>query len=129
MEIPKLNLAFGWLWILCGFVSGMLLGMHFHKENWLGGYNSHQRRLYRLAHISFFGLAIINLLFGFTCRFFPFPGFLLTFAGFTFVIGAVAMPVCCVIAANRGEARGYFAVPVISLLAGGGSVFWEVLKL
>ena len=52
----NLNLFLGWLWILLGFVSGMALGMFFHRENWLGGYGSFKRRMYRLGHISFFGL-------------------------------------------------------------------------
>jgi hypothetical protein len=58
----NLNLLVAWLWILLGFVSGMLLGLFFHHEKWLGGYASFKRRLYRFAHISFFGLGAVNLL-------------------------------------------------------------------
>ncbi len=36
----NLNLFLAWLWILLGFVSGMVLGLFFHRENWLGGYGS-----------------------------------------------------------------------------------------
>jgi hypothetical protein len=57
------NLTLAWLWILLGFVSGMVLGLFFHRENWLGGYGSFQRRMYRLGHISFFGLGAVNALF------------------------------------------------------------------
>src|SRR5882762_3525993 len=60
------NLVIAWIWILLGFFSGMLQGMFFNRENWLGGYNSLKRRLYRLAHISFFGLGAVNLFFYFT---------------------------------------------------------------
>ena len=52
----QLNLVLGWLWIALGFASGAVLGLWFHKEQWLGGYASWMRRLYRLGHISFFGL-------------------------------------------------------------------------
>ena len=41
----------------------MVLGMFFHGENWLGGYASFKRRMYRLGHISFFGLGAVNMLF------------------------------------------------------------------
>ena len=30
------NLILAWLWILLGFAAGMVLGMFFHGENWLG---------------------------------------------------------------------------------------------
>ncbi len=62
------NLVMAWLWILLGFVSGMALGMFFHGEKWLGGYGSFKRRMYRLGHISFFGLGAVNLLFYLTAR-------------------------------------------------------------
>ena len=38
------NVALAWLWVLLGFISGMLLGLNFHRENWLGGYASQRRR-------------------------------------------------------------------------------------
>jgi hypothetical protein len=38
MEVARLNMAFAWLWILLGFISGPAMGMHFHGENWMGGY-------------------------------------------------------------------------------------------
>jgi hypothetical protein len=48
------NLLAAWVGILMGFLSGLALGLCFHRENWLGGYGSFKRRLYRLAHISLF---------------------------------------------------------------------------
>jgi len=68
------NLILAWLWILLGFVSGMMLGMFFHGENWLGGYGSFKRRMYRLGHISFFGLGAVNLLFWLTVQNFLLTG-------------------------------------------------------
>src|SRR6476646_8665042 len=63
MHVPQINLAFAWCWIVVGFLSGMVQGLSFHREDWLGGYASFRRRLYRLAHISFFGLGAVNLFF------------------------------------------------------------------
>lgn len=116
---PHLNLVLAWLWILLGFVSGMALGLFFHREHWLGGYASHRRRLYRLGHISFFGLGAANLLFWLTVKDVTAPDALLVSASWLFVLGAVTMPVCCVLMAHLPKSRLLFAVPVISLVAAG----------
>src|SRR5437588_762585 len=54
------NIVFAWGWILAGFLSGMVLGLFFHHEHWLGGYGSWMRRMYRLGHISFLGLGAMS---------------------------------------------------------------------
>lgn len=118
-EIIQFNLALAWLWILLGFVSGMVLGMFFRGENWLGGYASFKRRMYRLGHISFFGLGAVNLLFCLTVQNFSLAGKGLGVASWLFVIGAVSMPLCCAVMANWPKAHLIFAVPVMSLIAGG----------
>jgi hypothetical protein len=124
-----LNLVIAWLWILLGFVSGMVLGLFFHRENWLGGYGSFKRRMYRLAHISFFGLGAVNLLFCLTVQNFSLAGPLVHFASLAFITGAIAMPVCCVVMAHFPKAHMIFAVPVVSLIAGGILTLMEVIKL
>ena len=124
-----LNLVIAWLWILLGFVSGMVLGLFFHRENWLGGYAGFKRRLYRLAHISFFGLGVVNLLFCLTVQNFSLAGPLVHFASLAFITGAIAMPVCCVVMAHFPKAHMIFAVPVLSLIAGGILTLMEVIKL
>ena len=123
------NLILAWLWILLGFVSGMMLGLFFRGENWLGGYASFKRRMYRLGHISFFGLGAVNLLFCLTVQNFSLAGPLVHFASWTFVIGAVAMPVCCAVMASFPKANLIFSVPVVSLIAGGILTLMEVIKL
>jgi len=113
------NLFLAWLWILLGFVTGMVLGLFFHHENWLGGYGSFKRRMYRLGHISFFGLGAVNLLFFFTAQNELPAGPLTVFASWGFIIGAIAMPICCVVMAHFPRAHLVFAVPVVSLILGG----------
>jgi len=113
------NLTLAWLWILFGFASGMVLGLFFHGENWLGGYASLKRRMYRLGHISFFGLGAVNLLFCLTVQSFSLSGPLIHFASQALIVGAIAMPVCCGIMAHFPRAHLVFAVPVISLILGG----------
>jgi hypothetical protein len=123
------NLILAWLWILLGFLSGMALGLFFHGEHWLGGYGSFKRRMYRLGHISFFGLGAVNLLFCLTVRIFSPAGPLIHFASLAFIAGAIAMPVCCGIMAHFPKARLVFSVPVASLIAGGVLILMEIIKL
>jgi hypothetical protein len=124
-----LNLVIAWLWLLLGFVAGMVLGMFFHGENWLGGYASFKRRMYRLGHISFFGLGAVNLLFCLTVQNFSLAGQLVSVASWAFIVGAISMPVCCVVMAHFPKAHMIFAVPVVSLIAGGILTLMEVIKL
>jgi len=123
------NLFLAWLWILLGFVSGMVLGLYFHGENWLGGYGSFKRRMYRLGHISFFGLGAVNLLFWLTLEKISQPEPLTEVASWAFIVGAITMPVCCVIMAHFPKAHLIFAAPVMSLILGGILTLLEVIKL
>ncbi|MGH7975087.1 MAG: hypothetical protein ACREDS_05710 [Limisphaerales bacterium] len=125
----KFNLILAWLWILLGFISGTLLGMFFHHENWLGGYGSFKRRMYRLGHISFFGLGMINLLFGLTVQNFSLNGESIHIASWAFVIGAITMPACCAITAHFPKTHMLFSIPVISLIIGGILILMEIIKL
>lgn len=123
------NLFLAWLWILLGFLTGMVLGLFFHGENWLGGYAGLKRRMYRLAHISFFGLGAVNLLFWLTMQRLPPAESLAGIASWSFIVGAVTMPICCVVMAHFPKAHLIFAVPVLSLITGGILTLLEVVKL
>jgi hypothetical protein len=118
MHSLHLNLILAWVWISLGFLSGLVLGLFFHDEHWLGGYATLKRRLYRLAHISFFGLGIANLCFYWTARSVSGPA-TWSIPSWSFIIGALTMPLCCVLMAHLPRARSLFAVPVLSLLLGG----------
>jgi hypothetical protein len=122
------NLFLAWLWILLGFVSGMVLGMFFHGENWLGGYAGFKRRMYRLGHISFFGLGAVNLLFCLTVKTFPATGPLFHFASLAFIAGALTMPACCVVMAHFPKAHLIFAVPVVSLIMGAALTLAQIAE-
>jgi len=118
-DVARINLTLAWLWILSGFVSGMVLGLFFHGADWLGGYTSFKRRMYRLAHISFFGLGAVNLLFWITAKTLAVSSPMLAVASWTFVAGAITMPICCVAMARWPRLHLVFAVPVVNLLIGG----------
>ncbi len=75
------------------------------------------------------GLGAVNLLFWLTANTIAWSGFACSVASTAFVIGAVAMPICCVVMAHFPKLHLIFAVPVLSLLAGGGLTLLEVAKL
>jgi hypothetical protein len=124
----KLNLLFAWVWILLCFITGMVMGMFFHGENWLGGYGSFQRRMYRLGHISFFGLGVVNLCFFLTMKSLAATSEYAGAASWCFIIGGVTMPLSCLIMAHFPKAHAMFALPVLSLIAGAVFTLMEVAK-
>ena len=114
--------------MLLGFLSGLALGLFFHREDWLGGYASFRRRLYRLAHISCFGLGAVNLFFFLTVDRLAAPGPAAALASWMFIVGAITMPLCCVIMAHLPRTRMLFAIPVLASIAGAISTLLEILK-
>ncbi len=129
IQTPQINLILAWLGILLGFGSGFLLGLNFHKENWLGGYHSWKRRLYRLGHISFFGLALMNLAFYFTVKNMSPVSTGILIASFGFALGAISMPICCLVMAHQPKLRAIFLVPVLSLITAATFTLLEIIKL
>lgn len=95
----------------------------------MGGYSSLKRRLYRLGHISFFGLAFVNLMFYFTAQRLTRSGRLLDIASWGFIVGAITMPTCCFLMAHYPKLKNLFYVPVISLIIAGLLTFWVVAGL
>src|SRR5208283_5087244 len=109
---PVLNLVSGWLGMLAGVLSGAIAGLFFYREDWMGGYASHRRRLTRLGHISFFGLGFLNLIFGATAGLLNLHGRSLQVASIALIVAAVTMPLCCFLTAWRVEFRHSFPIPV-----------------
>ena len=116
--MPMLNLIGGWLGMLAGVASGAIVGLSFHREDWMGGYQSYRRRLTRLGHISFFGLGFLNLLFAMTSRELLLAGVYLWLASWALIVGAVTMPLCCFLSAWRKPWRHLFPLPVLSVTTG-----------
>jgi len=129
MQTLKLNLIAAWLGILLGFGSGLVLGLFFNRENWMGGYTSLKRRLYRLAHISFFGLGAVNLLFYFTALRLPAITPVIVIASWGFIVGAISMPICCLLMAHFPWTHLLFSIPVASLLLGGSLTLVSLVQV
>lgn len=116
------NLIAAWIGVLLGMTSGALIGLGFGDDNFLGGYRGWRRRLARLGHISFFGIAIINFAFFFTIQWLAEGGTTwnrwLALSSWTLVAGAIAMPTVCFLSAWRKSIRHLFFVPVTLLVIG-----------
>jgi hypothetical protein len=100
-----MNWMAGWWLILAGFLSGAVLGVFFHRADFLGGYASFRRRMLRLGHIALGALGMLNLIVGLAGHTSPW-----------LLAGSVTMPVVCFLAAWRKPCRHLFFIPVTSLL-------------
>ena len=111
--------------MLFGCLAGAVQGLFFRNENWLGGYGSWTRRMLRLGHISFFGIAFINIAFA-----------LSVFAlgvekeiyipSKMFLIGAVGMPLVCYLSAIKDTFRHLFFIPTLSVIVGIVTFLWRM---
>ena len=107
------NLWAGWTGMMFGLVSGAIIGLQFHREEFAGGYPSFRRRMLRLGHLAFFGLGIVNVLFALT----------LTSSGVALRYSAIAsaslaaavfiMPAVCFLTAWKKPFRHLFPLPVV----------------
>lgn len=117
-----LNFVAGWWLILAAFVGGAIIGLGFHRDEFLGGYDSFRRRMLRLGHISLAALGIINLTYGLSLG----PGTPPGAPGLLLVAGAVAMPTVCGLAAWRPLFRSLFFIPVTLLVAAVVLILFQV---
>ena len=108
------NWCFGWTFVLIAFLSGAILGLQFHRDEFLGGYASLRRRLVRLGHICFAALGMLNVLFALS----PLNGNRITaIASLCWMAGSVAMPAVCFLSAWCDAFRRIFFIPVATLIA------------
>jgi len=115
IQLQLFSLHVGWLAVAAGVVSGTVTGALFLRENWLGGYGSHPRRLLRLGHISFFGLGFLNLAYAGTVALVSFPPKSAWCIALCLAAGAVTMPICCLLCAWKKAMGGWFVIPVGTL--------------
>ena len=121
--LVKLHLWSAWVGVLAGMLSGAAMGLLFHPDDWLGGYNSWPRRMLRLGHISFFGIAFLNFAFVATVIVAAKP--LYEWASPMLIAGAILMPTVCALAAWKKPLRHLFPLPVIRLASAVSIIVWQ----
>lgn len=121
--MAEINLYAVWAGILLGILVGAAQGMFFHDEGWLGGYGTWRRRMVRLGHISFFGIAFINFVFFYSVNYFTITC-CVQLCSYLLIIGAITMPLVCYLSAFKKVFRHLFIIPVVSVL--GATVFFII---
>lgn len=94
----------------------------------MGGYGSWRRRMLRLGHISFFGLAFLDLAFLDSINYLKLSPQDCVWSSRLILIGMVSMPSVCYLSALKNEFRHLFFIPVASLLFAVGIFLFEALK-
>jgi hypothetical protein len=113
--IHVLNWHVGWWLVLFAFVTGAGMGLFFHRDDFLGGYDAFRRRLVRLGHIALAALGMLNVIFSSSP--WPPPTTWMGHAASTgFAFGGVAMPAVCFLTGWREGCRHLFFIPVLALL-------------
>ena len=115
--MQTMHLYAAWIGIFMGFLAGAGLGLFFQRDGWLGGYSSWPRRMARLGHISFFGIAFINLAYGVSLAVSD-SIIASPVASALFICGAITMPLVCFLSAFKKPFRHLFFLPVLSLIVG-----------
>ncbi|MCP5536081.1 MAG: hypothetical protein H7A51_07565 [Akkermansiaceae bacterium] len=111
-------LKVGWLGMLMGVISGAIIGLQFHKKDWLGGYSARPRRFVRLGHISFFGIGLLNLFYGLSLPSMGVSSVAAMWGAYLLLGALVSMPACCFLTAWKMPFRHLFPVPVLCASAG-----------
>ena len=115
MLYHPLNWYAGWYLLLTAFSTGALIGLGFHRSEFLGGYGSFRRRLLRLGHIALAALGMLNVIYALS----PWPEPSLwqaEAASLCFLVGGVSMPLVCFLTAWKEPFRHLFFVPVLALI-------------
>jgi uncharacterized membrane protein len=115
MATHPVNWYFGWGLILFAFVTGAVLGLFFHRDDFWGGYPSFRRRIVRLGHIALAALGMLNVLYALS----PAPAESSLpdrLASVGFLVGGVSMPAVCFLTGWKKPFRFLFFVPVTALI-------------
>lgn len=123
-EVVRFSLTVGWAGFLAGVVSGAWMGLCFHRETWLGGYGSRERRMVRLGHIACFGIGLINLFYALSIGPLAIMASWAWVGAIALLVSMVTMPSLCMLCAWRKPFRHGFFIPVLSAALGIGVILF-----
>lgn len=101
--------------MLAAFITGAILGLFFHRDDFWGGYSSFRRRIVRLGHIALAALGLMNVVFSYS----PWPGpdsLHGQVASWSFLAGGILMPLVCFLSGWKSSCRHLFVFPVVALI-------------
>jgi hypothetical protein len=118
--IADLSRVIAWCSFASGALSGMVMGLWSFDgpvpvPSWIGDYDSVARRLLRLGHIAFFGLAMLNL---FLVRHMPTLDLSNRMGGFALGLmnfGNIALPLTLIAAAAYHPFKYVLPIPATSI--------------
>ena len=113
-----LNEICGWVFVLGGLVMGLVMGVMFQREDWLGGYSAFPRRMVRLAHVALVALGMLNIQYAQSSARLNLDPRLASLASWSFIAAAALMPGCCLWMAARRKHFEIFAAPIVCLATG-----------
>ncbi|GAB5559267.1 MAG: hypothetical protein SynsKO_09140 [Synoicihabitans sp.] len=116
MTTISINLIAGWVGFLLGALSGALMGLRFHRPEWLGGYDAFPRRMVRLGHIAFFGIGLINILFALSVG--GVSSAAVSIGSVCLVVALATMSTNCFLTAWKPGFRHLFFIPAGSATGG-----------
>ncbi|MDA1193445.1 MAG: hypothetical protein O3A46_17350 [Candidatus Poribacteria bacterium] len=135
--IGNLNIAFGWVWMNFGFLTGLLMGMKAEQfglnkldvgPTWMGGYDSVPRRLLRLGHIAFIMLPVLNILYGNHIDAAHLPVVWKKTGSAAMIFGGIGVPVLCLLAVAVRPAKRFVGIPATAVLIANLIIAWGFLK-
>lgn len=111
------NILIGWAGMVFGALLGMTIGLWAESRQWAGGYGSFERQAIRLAHVAFFALGTINVLYGLCARGLDaVPPPVAAIGSGTMIAGGLSMPLVCLAAAWRRPLKYLFPIPASCVL-------------
>lgn len=112
----RINIKFGWCWLLIGILVAMWMGLFAFKPDWLGGYTSLPRRFLRLSHIAFMALALTNVLYGLCIDSANVSIRLKKIGSYCMIIAAVTMPIICLFSICNSFFQSMFFIPALAFI-------------
>jgi purine-cytosine permease-like protein len=117
----RANRIVGWGSLAAGVLVGLALGLWSFDgplpvPSWLGEYTATPRRLFRLGHIAFFGLGMLNVLLGGEILEKRLTGSGMRTAGVAMNFGNICLPVTLFGAALYHPIKYLMSIPALSVL-------------
>lgn len=116
-NIGQLNIIWGWVWMVLGITSGAILGMYafggpLPPPKTHTNYDDLPRRLVRLAHIAFFMLPLISIVYGMHIDQTMLSVEMKTLGSYSFIVCMIGVPTLLIAASFKNIIKYLEIIPV-----------------